>query len=91
MLSAVITRLSSHRHPSGDGDQTLANPLRALRTGSQCVSRDVLCRRALQAAAAYTVVGVRRSACADKAVNQAKPVMMLMRWNSPPRLTSRGD
>ena len=31
------------------------------------------------------------SACADRAVSQAKPVMMLARWNSPPRLTSLGD
>jgi len=37
------------------------------------------------------VVGVRRSARADRAVSQARPVMMLARWNSPPRLTSRGD
>jgi hypothetical protein len=37
------------------------------------------------------MVGVRRSARADKAVSQAKPVMMLARWNSPPRRTNRGD
>ena len=37
------------------------------------------------------VVGVRRSACADRAVSQARPVMMLARWNSPPRLMSLGD
>jgi hypothetical protein len=27
----------------------------------------------------------------SKIVSQAKPVMMLARWNSPPRLTRRGD
>ena len=37
------------------------------------------------------VAGVRRSACADSAVSQAKPVTMLARWNSPPRLMSLGD
>jgi hypothetical protein len=37
------------------------------------------------------MVGVRRGARADKAVSQAKPVMMLARWNSPPRRTNRGD
>jgi hypothetical protein len=37
------------------------------------------------------VAGVRRSACADRTVTQVKPLMMLARWNSPPRLTSRGD
>src|SRR6202035_5386496 len=27
----------------------------------------------------------------DRAVSQPKPAMMLIRWNRPPRLTSRGD
>jgi hypothetical protein len=35
--------------------------------------------------------GACRSSRADRAVSQPKPVMMLARWNSPPRLTSRGD
>src|SRR3984957_3710186 len=33
----------------------------------------------------------RRSSRADRTVSQPKPVMMLTRWNNPPRLTSRGD
>jgi hypothetical protein len=33
----------------------------------------------------------RRSACADRVVSQAKPVIMLARWKSPPSLTSRDD
>lgn len=40
---------------------------------------------------AASVVGMRRSVCADRTVSQAKPVMMPERWNSSPRLTSRGD
>src|SRR5947207_13962722 len=40
---------------------------------------------------AVRVAGACRSARADRAVSQAKPVTMLARWNSPPRSTRRGD
>jgi len=40
---------------------------------------------------ALQVAGTRWSARADRAVSQPKPLMMLARWNSPPRWTSRGD
>jgi hypothetical protein len=38
---------------------------------------------------ALQVAGARWSARADRAVSQARPVVMLVRWNSPPRLTIR--
>ncbi len=44
-----------------------------------------------QAGAQLAPAGARRSARADRDVSQARAVMMLARWNSPPRSTSRGD